>query len=188
MARPDDGRICVGVIKGTRGLKGELRIKPYTDEPESIAAYGPVETEDGTHSLTLSRIKVSGAAVLAHAKEVGTREAAEALIGQNLYVDRNSLPAANDDEFYHADLIGLAVEDMKGQALGTIVAIQNFGVQDLLEVKLERARETALIPFTPEIVPTVDINSGKVVIDPPEGLLVLAPETGQDKRKRKKRR
>ncbi len=173
--RPDMSRICVGVIKGTRGLKGELRIKPFTDEPKSIAAYGPVETGDGSHRLRLTRIKVSDDAVLAQAEEIETREAAEQLNGQMLYVDRKALPFLEDDEFYHADLVSLSVEGQDGAYVGTIVAIQNFGAHDLLEVKLKDARETALIPFTPEIVPVIDIEGGKVMIDPPDGLLALPP-------------
>ncbi len=188
MSGQDSDRLCVGIVKGTRGLKGELRIKPYTDEAESIAAYGPVETEDGSHRLMLSQTKISGAVVLAKAEGIETREAAEAIIGQRLYVDRAALPPVDKNEFYHADLIGLTVEGQQGEKLGEIVAVQNFGGQDLLEVKLEAARETAFVPFTPEIVPVVDVSQGKVIIDPPEGLLDQSPKAGADMKRRTKKR
>lgn len=126
--------------------------------------------ETGTRSF---RLKVTGMVrgnVIATIKGIGDRNAAEALAGTVLYADRGALPVLAADEFYQSDLIGLAVERRDGRALGTVVAIQNFGAGDLLEVAPPGGR-TLLLPFTREVVPEVDVASGRIVVDPPAGLL-----------------
>ena len=164
-------RVCLGAIAGAFGVRGEVRLKSFCAEPEAIAAYGPLTTEDGSASFEISNLKPIKAGFSANLAGVRSREAAEALRGTRLYAPREVLPDLDDDEFYHADLINLSVHDTGGALLGRIKAVLNHGADDLLEINLGRGQGTALVPFTREIVPTIDINAGKVIIDPPDGLL-----------------
>ncbi len=165
-----DDRVCVGSIAGAFGVTGEVRLKSFCAEPEAIADYGPLETEDGAHrfTLTLGRPVKSGFA--ARLSGVATKEEADALKGTRLYAARAALPTLPDDEYYHADLIGLAVMDTGGAALGTVRAVHNHGAGDLLEVMGPGLKSSVLLPFTLDAVPTVDLSAGVVVADPPEGL------------------
>ncbi|WP_209425523.1 ribosome maturation factor RimM [Pararhodobacter sp. SW119] len=162
-------RVCVGAIAGAFGVRGEVRLKSFCAEPEAIAGYGPLSTEDGrAFEITLGRPVTNG--IAARLSGVVSREAAEALRGQRLYVDRTRLPALPEDEFYHADLIGLEVRDTGGTVLGRVAVVLNHGAGDLLEVS--RPGDAAiLLPFTREVVPTVDPGAGRIVVDPPEGLI-----------------
>ncbi len=120
----DDERVCVGVVTGVHGLKGLIRVKPFTETPEAVAAYGSVETEDGSRRLELEVANRTGKGQIAvRVAGVTDRESAEALKGQRLYVRRGHLPVPDTDEFYHADLIGLAVERATGESIGTVRAI-----------------------------------------------------------------
>ncbi|MEM1345290.1 MAG: ribosome maturation factor RimM [Pseudomonadota bacterium] len=162
-----EGYVCVGAVAGAFGVRGEARLKSFCAEPEAIAAYGPLATEDGRHfEVRLTRSVKGGLA--ARLSGVATREAAEALKGTRLYAPRTRLPALGDDEFYHADLIGLSVVDPGGTAIGRIKAIFDHGAGDVLEIALPSG-DTALLPFTREAVPTVDLASGRVIADPPPG-------------------
>ncbi len=169
MSRPD--RVCVGAIAGSFGVSGEVRLKSFCTAPEDIAAYGPLWTEDGARSFTvrLTRAAVSGG-VGARLSGVATKEQADALKGTGLYADRDRLPALPDDEFYHADLIGLTVQDTGGAVIGTVQAVHNHGAGDLLEVAGPGLKAPLLLPFTLAIVPTVDLKAGRIVADIPEGL------------------
>ncbi|HKL45557.1 MAG TPA: ribosome maturation factor RimM [Roseovarius sp.] len=167
----DSQRICLGAIAGAFGVKGELRLKSFTAEPEDIAAYGPLESEDGALSFEITLTGQSGkGALIARLSGVGTKEQADALRGVRLYADRDRLPALPDDEFYHADLIGLEVFDTGGAPLGRVKAVLNHGAGDLLEIHAAGKTASVLMPFTREAVPTVDLASGRIVADPPEGL------------------
>ena len=163
-------RVCVGAVAGAFGVRGEVRLKSFTAEPEAVAAYGPVETEDGARrfEVTLSRPVKGGYA--ARLSGVTSKEEADALRGTRLYIDRAHLPDPGEDEFYHADLIGLAVHDTGGAPMGHVNAVLNHGASDLLEVRLAGSSQTVLLPFTRAVVPTVDIGAGRIVVDPPEGL------------------
>jgi 16S rRNA processing protein RimM len=163
-------RVCLGAVAGAFGVKGEVRLKSFTAEPTDVAAYGPLTTEDGGRSfeITLSRPVKGGFA--ARLSGVTSKEAADALRGTRLYVPRAVLPDLSDDEYYHADLIGLAVFDTGGVELGRVRAVLNHGAADLLEVHGPAAPKGVLLPFTQEAVPTVDIAAGRIVADPPEGL------------------
>jgi 16S rRNA processing protein RimM len=163
-------RICVGVIAGAFGVRGEARVKSFCVEPEAIAAYGPLYTEDGSRSfvLTLDRPIKDGFA--ARIKGVATREEVEALKGVRLYAPRDRLPSLPDDEFYHADLIGLSVADTGGRELGTVTAIHDHGAGDLLEISGPGLKTPALLPFTKAAVPTVDLAARRIVADPPAGI------------------
>lgn len=162
-------RVCVGAIAGAFGVRGEVRLKSFCAEPEAIAAYGPLWTEDGSRSFAVRILGPIPNGFSARLSGIATREEAEALRGQRLYAGRDRLPALADDEFYHADLIGLEVRDTGGALLGTVAAVLNHGAGDLLEVRRAGA-ESVLVPFTRAIVPTVDLKAGRIVADPPEGL------------------
>lgn len=163
--------ICVGAIAGSFGVHGEVRLKSFTAEPTAIADYTPLTTEDGTgsFSLTLTRpIKNGFAARLGGVK---TKEDADALKGVKLYAKREKLPSLPDDEYYYSDLIGMQVFDTGGTLLGRVKDVMNHGAADLLEIHGEGLENTVLLPFTVEAVPTVDLKGGRIVADPPEGLI-----------------
>jgi 16S rRNA processing protein RimM len=161
-------RLCLGVIVGAKGLRGEVRVKSFTERPADVAAYGPLSTDDGrAFALTVSG-KAQGV-VIARIKGVADRTAAEQLKGVKLYVDRAVLPAADDGTYYHADLVGLAAVLASGETLGTISAVYNFGGGDMVEVKLADGR-TELVPFSDAAIAGVDLAGGKVTINALPGL------------------
>jgi len=162
--------ILVAAIAGAFGVKGLVRLKSFTASPEDVAGYGPLATEDGARTFAVTLIQQINNGFAAELSGVATKEAADALRGVQLFAPRDRLPNLPDDEFYHADLIGLSAYDAGGQALGRVKAVQNHGAGDLLEVEPGAGKQTVLVPFTRAIVPTVDLASGRVVIDPPEGL------------------
>jgi len=169
-------RICVGVIAGAFGVRGEARVKSFCVEPEAIAGFGPLWTEDGSRDfiLTLDRPIKDGFA--ARISGVSTREEVEALKGVHLHASRDRLPALPDEEFYHADLIGLSVADTGGRALGTVTAVHDHGAGDLLEISGPGLKTPALLPFTRTAVPTVDLAARRIVADPPAGIFPEAEE------------
>ncbi len=161
-------RVCVGAIAGAFGVKGEVRLKSFCAQPEDIAGYAPLWTEDGRRSFGVRITRVIPNGLSARLTGVATREEAEALRGVQLYADRSRLPSLPDDEFYHADLIGLTVVDTGGTVLGKVRAIHNHGAGDILEVYAPGRRTALLLPFTRAVVPTVDLTAGRIVADPPE--------------------
>jgi 16S rRNA processing protein RimM len=163
-----DSRICVGAIAGAFGVAGEVRLKSFCADPAAIGTYGPLFTEDGTRSFKVRLTRPVAGGLGARLSGVATKEAADSLKGTTLWVSRDRLPAAGDDEYYHADLIGLEVRDTGGALLGKVSAVHNHGAGDLIEVTGPGG--TLLLPFTREIVPTVDLTAGRIVADPPEGL------------------
>lgn len=168
MTQPD--RICVGAIAGAFGVAGEVRLKSYCAEPTAIADYGALFTEDGSRSFKITLTRPVAGGLGARLTGIRTKEEADALKGVQLYADRARLPRLPDDEFYHADLIGLEVRDTGGAVLGTLRAIHNHGAGDILEV-FGPGRKTALmVPFTLAAVPTVDLATGRIIVDLPEGL------------------
>ncbi len=170
-------RICVGRIAGAHGVQGLIRINSYTEEPMDVAAYGPVTDEDGERMFELEAKRMAKTQVLARIKEVMDRNAAKALRGVRLYVSRDVLPPPADDEFYWEDLVGLAAETVDGESLGKVLSVQEFGAGEMLEIGKRRGG-TTLVPFTRDVVPQVDLQAGKLVIDPPPGL--LEPVTKED--------
>lgn len=170
-----DRLVCVGVVGGARGLGGEVRIKSFTADPADIAAYGPLVDETRRRSL---RIRVTGRSrgqVVARVEGIEDRDGAEALKGLRLYVPRRALPEPEDDEYYHADLVGLRAELVGGEVLGTVLAVHDFGASALLEVEGPETaagrRPAMMVPFTRAAVPEIDRAAGRVVIDPPPGLI-----------------
>lgn len=168
MTKPD--RICVGAIAGAFGVTGEVRLKSFCTEPEAIASYGPLTSEDGTRRFTIRLTRPVSGGLGARITGVATKEEADALKGTSLYADREKLPSLPDDEFYHADLIGLEARDTGGVLLGRVQAVHNHGAGDLIEITGPGLRDTLLIPFTRAAVPTVDLAAGRIVVDPPESL------------------
>ena len=163
-------RVCVGAVAGSFGVKGEVRLKSFCAEPEAVATYGPLSTEDGSASYEVKLTRPVKNGFAARLSGVMTKEAADALRGTRLYAPREKLPDLPDDEFYHADLINMTVYDTGGNELGQIRAVLNHGAGDLLEVHAPGQKQPVLLPFTRAAVPTVDLASGRVVADPPEGL------------------
>lgn len=162
-----DDLVCIGAIAGAFGVAGEVRLKSFCAEPTDIAAYGPLLTEDGREfSVTLTR-PVSGG-LGARLRGITTKEQADALRGTSLYVPRNRLPSLPDDEFYHADLIGLPAYDTGGELIGKVTAVYNHGAGDILEISTNRHKSALLLPFTAAIVPNVDLASGRIVVDLPD--------------------
>ncbi len=164
-------RVCLGAIAGAYGVRGDVRLKPFTADPEAIAGYGPLETEDGARSFEIRLTGLVKGGVSARLSGVETREAAEALRGTRLYAPRAALPAPDDaEEFYYADLIGLRVTALDGTALGRVTAVQNYGAGDMLEIAPVGGGPTALLPFTRDTAPHIDLAAGELVADPPRGL------------------
>ena len=161
--------ILVGRVAGAFGVKGEVRITSYTAEPEALLAYRELKREDGTPGLTLVSGRPAKGGVVARAKEIETREQAEALRGLRLYIPRDVLPEPEEDEFYVTDLIGLSVETPEGEPLGRVKEVRDFGAGDLLEIQPPTGPSWYL-PFTREAVPEVRLAEGKVVAVPPEEL------------------
>jgi 16S rRNA processing protein RimM len=166
-----DQRVCVGRIGAAHGIRGEVRLQSFTADPLAIADYGPLESEDGKRSFEIESVRPAKTVLVARLKGVTDRDAAEKLCNISLYVPRDRLPAPEADEYYHADLIGLTATTRGGEALGTVVAVHDFGAGDMLELRLTAGGMTVMVPFNEVSVPQVDLAAGRVVVDPPEGTL-----------------
>ena len=168
-ARPDKC-VCVGVITGPHGVRGAVRIKTFTDDPADVAGYGPLADEAGARKLSLRLIGNAKGVVIAKIAGIEDRDKADGLRGLRLYVPRTALPPTQEDEYYHADLIGLDAVLADGAPLGRVRAVHDFGAGDKLEIA-RAAGQPVMVPFTRAIVPMVDMKAGRLVIDPPPGLL-----------------
>jgi 16S rRNA processing protein RimM len=162
-------RICVGVITGPQGVRGALRIKSFTEVPEAIAGYGPVADETGRRRFELQLCGAARGVLIAHIPGVEDRDQAEALRGLRLYLARAALPETAADEYYHADLIGLAAVLGDGTPVGHVRAIYDFGAGDTLEL-VRSGGPSVLVPFTRAVVPLVEPARGRLVLNPPPGL------------------
>ncbi len=162
--------VCVGAVAGSYGVRGEVRLKSFCAIPEDIESYSPLVTEDGAQSYTVSLTRMIKNGFAARLGGVATKEQADALRGLRLFTHRDKLPSLPDDEFYHADLMGLEVYDKGGILLGRVKSVQNHGASDLLEIHGPGLRATVLLPFTRAAVPTVDLDTGRIIADPPDGL------------------
>lgn len=168
MAEPA-GHVLVGALAGAFGVRGEVRLKSFCAEPAAIAEYAPLVTEDG-RSFTLRLMRPLQGAFAARLGGVATREEAEALKGLRLYAPRDRLPPLGDDEFYHADLIGMEAVDAGGAVLGRVRAVHDHGAGDVIEIVRADGGDL-LLPFTRAIVPTIDLAARRMVVDPPPDLL-----------------
>ena len=163
-------RIIVGAIGGAFGVQGEVRLKSYCADPQAIADYTPLFSEDGR---SFAQVVLTGQlknGFVARLDGVITKEDADALRNVNLYAARDVMPSLPDDEYYYADLIGLDVLNAGGVALGTVRNVMDHGAGDLLEIVVPGASDTVLLPFTQAAVPTVDLASKRIIADPPDGL------------------
>ena len=165
----DNDRVLLGEIGAAQGLKGEVRLRSYTQDPSAIARYGALDDEHG-RQIEIESLRVTPKALIARIKGVTTREGAEALNHTKLYIARSRLPEREEEEWYHADLIGLAVVGADGAPIGTVIAVHNFGAGDLIDIKPAAGGATLLVPFTRDTVPEVDVEGGRIVLVPPEGL------------------
>lgn len=163
-------RICVGAIAGAFGVAGEVRLKSFCADPFSLGEYGELSDETGERTFTIQIDRAVDKGLIGRLSGVRSKEEADALKGTRLYAPRTRLPDLPDDEYYYTDLIGLPVFDPGGGQLGTVKTVLNHGATDLLEIKVPGKPETALLPFTQEAVPTVDLAARRIVADPPEGI------------------
>ena len=172
MKQEKSNRVVVALIGAAHGIKGDVRVKPLTTDPQAIREYGPLTSADGRVFEVEALRPAAGSSpdmLVVRFRGVATREAAEALTGVELSVPRSQLPDTEPDEFYHADLLGLAAVTPAGQSLGTVIAVRNFGAGDLIEIA-PPAGETLLVPFTEAAVPEIDFAASRIVVEPPKGL------------------
>lgn len=165
--------VLLGIVGGAHGIKGEVRVKSFTEDPLDIKAYGPL-FDAGGNRYTIRSARLQKTVVVVRIDEVGDRNAAERLNGTELFVDRSVLPEEDEDAFYQADLVGLAVETAAGEAVGTVIAVHDFGAGDLLEIAPPRGA-TVMIPFSEAAVPEIDMERGLLVVEPVAAGLVDAP-------------
>ncbi len=164
MSEQNQTRILLGHISAAHGIRGEVVIKAYTGNPVDIGAYGPLSDADRLHTFELSNLRVTKKGIIAHIAGICDRNAAETLRGTKLYVERSRLPEPDEDEIYHADIIGITVRREDGSEVGEIIAIQNFGASDLLEIRLKDEQRTEFVPFTQDFVPELDIAARHIVV------------------------
>lgn len=167
MPLAQDSKICVAKIGAAHGVRGEVKLWPFTEDPLAVLHYGPLSTKDGARQFEVARAREAKGHLVATLKGVASRNDAERLNGLELYIARDKLPPTDDDEYYHADLIGLAAESAAGEPIGRVVAIHNFGAGDIIEIAPPKG-PTLMLPFTNAVVPTVDIAQGRVVVEQPQ--------------------
>lgn len=157
-------RVLLGHISAAHGIRGEVLVKTHTVEAADIAGYGPLTDAEGKAPLALKVLRVTPKGVVARVAGISDRNGAEALRGRELWVAREAMPEPEQDAFYHEDLIGLTAVDEAGVALGTVVAVQNFGASDLLEIRKAGGRATEFVPFTKAFVPSIDVAARRIVV------------------------
>ena len=165
MVHQDHQRVCVARIGAAHGVRGEVKLWPFTQDPMAVTRYGELSTDDG-RSFEIEAVRSGKDFLVVRLKGIGDRTAAEQLRNIDLYVPRDRLPELAGEEYYHADLIGLRVEDRNGAALGTITAVHNFGAGDLLEIRPAGGPNTVMVPFTADTVPVIDMTGGRIVLEP----------------------
>lgn len=171
--------ILLGHIGAAHGIKGDVSVKTFTGEPEAIGSYGPLTDKTGTkiYNVRVIRVTPKGGAIV-RIQGVNDRNGAEVLNGTDLYVDRARLPEPANGEYYYADLVGLLAVNPEGAGIGKIVAVENFGAGDLLEIKMAGSTETEFVPFTSACVPEIDLSTGRATIVMP--VMTGEPETNSE--------
>ena len=159
--------ICVARIGAAHGVRGAVKLWTFTEDPLAVQHYGPLATKDGTRQFEVTHAREANGHLVATLKGIATRDEAERLNGVELYIARDQLPETDEDEYYHADLIGLAAVTADDAPIGRVIAIHNFGAGDIIEIAPPHG-STMLLPFTNAVVPTVDLAGGRVVIELPE--------------------
>lgn len=188
MAEAEEKRICVGMIAAAHGIKGEVKFRSFTADPVSVTRFGPLGDEQGRRSFRLRfRGQPKDGVFIAAIEGVADRNGAEALKGLRLYVGRDRLPPADlaEGEYYHADLLGLEAYATDGRLLGRVIAVENYGASDLLEVQpagTALRKDTVLVPFTDDAVPLVDADGGRVVIDPAFWITTASSDAAEQRR------
>ena len=168
MTTQNSNRILLGQIGAAHGIKGAVRIAAHTQDPLAIGAYGPLQTDRPGLTITIEKLRLHKNVVVAHIKGIADRDAAEKLNGVSLFVDWERLPEPEDeDDFYHADLLGLEARLQTGQIIGKVSALPNFGAGDLIEIRDPQSGDTFLYPFTKAVVPLVRLAEGYIVIEIP---------------------
>jgi len=163
-------QVCLGVVTGPHGVQGAVRVKSFTEAPKDVARYGPLTDERGLRRFELRLIGAGKGVVIARLSGVEDRNQAEALRGLRLYLPRSALPQTGAEEYYHADLIGLEAVLGDGSLVGRVRAVHDFGAGDTLELARPGA-PPVMVPFTRAVVPSVELAAGRLVLDPPPGLL-----------------
>ena len=158
-------RLMLAQIGAAHGVKGEVRVKPFTADPQSLGTYGPLDSDSG-RMFEIERLRPAGNMLIAKFRGIDDRNAAETLNGVSLFIDRDRLPTPDADEFYHADLIGLTAVTEAGKPLGSVTAVHNFGAGDILEISSSRG-PALLVPFTKAVVPSDDVAGGRLIVIPP---------------------
>ena len=158
--------ICIARIGAAHGVRGAVKLWTFTEDPLAVLRYGPLATKDGARQFVVTHAREAKGHLVATLKGIATREDAERLNGIELYIAREKLPATGEDEYYHADLIGLAAVNAADEPLGRVTAIHNFGAGDIIEITPPHGA-AMLLPFTNAVVPTVDLAGGRVVIELP---------------------
>lgn len=156
-------RVCVARIGAAHGVRGEVRLWPFTQDPLAVTRYGPLTTKDGARSFEVMRAREAKDHLVATLKGITTRDEASRVNGVELYVTRDKLPAPDDGEYYHADLIGLRAETAQGDAVGEVIALHNFGAGDIIEIA-PSSGPTLMLPFSDAVVPTIDFDGGKIIV------------------------
>jgi 16S rRNA processing protein RimM len=159
--------ICIARIGAAHGVRGAVKLWTFTEDPFAVKAYGPLLTKDGARSFEVATAREAKGHLVATLKGIATREEAERLNGIELYIAREKLPATDENEYYHADLIGLDAVNAADEPIGRVLAIHNFGAGDIIEIAPPQGA-TLLLPFTNAVVPTVDLANGRVVIELPQ--------------------
>jgi 16S rRNA processing protein RimM len=160
-------QICVARIGAAHGVRGAVKLWTFTEDPLAVKAYGPLVTKDGARQFEVTHAREAKGHLVATLKGIGTREEAERLNGVELYIARDKLPAIDENEYYHADLIGLDAVNAANEPLGRVIAIHNFGAGDIIEIAPAHGA-TMLLPFTNAVVPSVDLAGGRVIIELPD--------------------
>ncbi|SHI15563.1 ribosome maturation factor RimM [Bradyrhizobium erythrophlei] len=168
-------KICIARIGAAHGVRGAVKLWTFTEDPLAVMQYGALATKDGARSFEVANAREAKGHLVATLKGIATREDAERLNGIELYVAREKLPATDDDEYYHADLIGLTAVNAANEPLGRVIAIHNFGAGDIIEIAPPHGA-TMLLPFTNAVVPSVDLAAGRVVIELPAEIEGDTPE------------
>ena len=159
-------QVCIR-IGAAHGVRGAVKLWTFTEDPFAVKRYGPLSTKDGAREFEIASAREAKGHLVVQLKDITTRDEAERLNGLELYVPREKLPATDEDEYYHADLIGLAAVTTADEPLGRVIAIHNFGAGDILEIAPPNGA-TMLLPFTNAVVPSVDVAGGRVVIELPQ--------------------
>ena len=162
-------RIRVARIGAAHGIRGEVKLWSFTEDPMAVASYGPLETEDGARYFEIETLRPGKNFLVARIAGIGNRDAAETLTNLDLFVPRDRLPAIEEaDTFYHADLVGLEAVTADGNAFGKVTAVHNFGAGDIIEIAPAGGGAPLMLTFTDAAVPKIDLKAKQIVVVPPE--------------------